>query len=79
MVEINKYELINRIAGQVNELVEAHGVRKCAIIVDMIQHLDTLAGMLKDEDSTHEEAVKNLTSEIDKLKAGGSDADVDAE
>lgn len=79
MVEISKYELINTIVGQTNELAEAHGIRKCAIIVDMVRNLDTLAGMLKDEDGTHNAAIKNLTDEIDRLKAGASDAEADTE
>lgn len=79
MVEINKYQLIDTIARQANDLAEAHGIQKCAIIVDMVRNLDTLAGMLKDQDGTNEEAIKKLTEEIDKLKAGGGDAKVDTE
>lgn len=79
MVEINKYQLIDSIVRQANDLAEAHGIQKCAIIVDMVRNLDTLAGMLKDDDGTHEEAVKKLTEEIDKLKAGGGDAKADTE
>lgn len=79
MVEINKFELINTIVGQANELAEAHGIRKCAIIVDMVRNLDTLAGMLKDQDGTNEEAIKKLTEEIDKLKVGGNGAEADSE
>lgn len=79
MVEINKYQLIDSIVRQANDLAEAHGIQKCAIIVDMVRNLDTLAGMLKGNDNTHEEAVKKLTDEIDKLKAGGGDAKADTE
>lgn len=65
MVMVNKYELIDDVIVKVNELTDARGVDKCVHIIESIQNLNTLKGLLRDEDKTHEAAIKELTSKLD--------------
>ena len=47
---INKYELIDQLIENVDELADARGARKCVLIISMIKSLDALKRGLMDDD-----------------------------
>lgn len=63
-----KHDIINDAIVRLNELADAKGVDKCVLIVTLIQNLNELGRMIKDEDSKHEAAVLSLTERIKKLE-----------
>lgn len=65
----NKIEIVHELTRLVDELAELRGVNRCVSIVNIIQKLNFLEKVLLDEDSNHEAAIKELTAEIDKLRA----------
>ena len=69
----NKYDIISDVKIVIDGLADAKGVSKCVKIVDVIQRLDYLEKVLKDEDSNHEAAIKELTSKIDESGKGNQD------
>lgn len=77
----NKFNILDDAIVCVNELADARGVDKCVRIVHLIQNLNELGRMLKEEDAQNEAAIRDLTKKIDEQneKEAGEDADIDAE
>ncbi len=74
-----KQDIINDAVIKLNELVDARGADKCVLIIQLIQNLNELGRMIKDEDSKHEAAVLALTEKVKKLEEeAGKDADTDS-
>ena len=63
-----KHDIINDAIVKLNELADAKGAEKCVLIIQLIQNLNELGRMIKDEDSKHEAAVLSLTERIKKLE-----------
>lgn len=75
-----KHDIINDAVIKLNELVDARGAEKCVLIITLIQNLNELGRMIKEEDSQHDAAILALTEKISKLeKEAGKDDDVDTE
>lgn len=75
-----KHDIINDAVVKLNELVDARGAEKCVLIITLIQNLNELGRMIKEEDSKHDAAILALTEKISKLeKEAGKDDDVDTE
>jgi len=75
-----KHDIINDAVVKLNELVDARGAEKCVLIITLIQNLNELGRMIKEEDSKHDAAILALTEKISKLeKEAGNDDDTDTE
>lgn len=75
-----KHDIINDAVVKLNELVDARGAEKCVLIITLIQNLNELGRMIKEEDSKHDAAILALTEKISKLeKEAGNDGDTDTE
>lgn len=75
-----KHDIINDAVVKLNELADARGAEKCVLIITLIQNLNELGRMIKEEDSQHDAAILALTEKISKLeKEAGKDDDVDTE
>ena len=75
-----KHDIINDAVVKLNELVDARGAEKCVLIITLIQNLNELGRMIKEEDSKHDAAILALTEKISKLeKEAGNDDDADTE
>ena len=79
-----KFNIIDDAIVRINDLADAKGVDKCMHVINLIQNLNELGRMLKEEDATHEAAVLALTEKIDKLegktkKEASDNADADTE
>lgn len=53
---MNKYQILDYMTVKVDEIVEARGVAKCAIAVDLVQRIDALRTILKGEDANEDQA-----------------------
>lgn len=60
----DKYELIDGIVMQINELMDAHGIRKAVIGVDVVQKLKVLGEGLRDEDKARKEELDELRAQL---------------
>ncbi len=75
-----KHDIVNDAVVKLNELADARGAEKCVLIITLIQNLNELGRMIKEEDSQHDAAILALTEKISKLeKEAGKDDDVDTE
>lgn len=60
----DKYELIDGIVMQMNELMDAHGIRKAVIGIDVVQKLKALGEGLRDEDKARKEELDELRAQL---------------
>jgi hypothetical protein len=75
-----KQDIINDAIVKLNELVDARGADKCILIIQLIQNLNELGHMVKEEDANHEAAVLSLTEKITKLeKEANNNGDSESE
>ena len=79
MNTLNKYDLLKEVIVQTNELVDARGVDKCVLIINIVQKLNTIEGLMRDEDSNHDAAIRDLANQIDTLKAKAAEVDDNAD
>jgi len=78
----SKFNIIDDAIVRVNELVDAKGVDKCVMIINLVQNLNELNRMIREEDAKNEAAIQALTEKISKLEKteeADDDEDVDAE
>ena len=64
-----KFNVIDDAIVRINELADAKGVDKCMHVINLIQNLNELSRMLKEEDAKHDAAVLALTEKINKLES----------
>ena len=64
---MDKFALIDSLIKQVDALVDARGVSKCATIIEIVQKLDALRKGLSDEDKAHLEQVRLLEDQLERL------------
>lgn len=78
---LTKYDIVNDAVIKLNELADARGAGKCALIITLIQNQNELGRMLKEEDAKNDAAILALTEKISKLekKEGGDDGNTDTE
>ena len=76
-----KHDIINDAVIKLNELADARGAEKCVLIITLIQNLNELGRMLKEEDAKNDAAILALTEKISKLekKEGSDDGNTDTE
>lgn len=76
-----KHDIINDAVIKLNELADARGAEKCVLIITLIQNLNELGRMLKEEDAKNDAAILALTEKVSKLekKEGSDDGDTDTE
>lgn len=76
-----KHDIINDAVIKLNELADARGAEKCVIIITLIQNLNELGRMIKEEDAKNDAAILALTEKVSKLekKEGSDDGDTDTE
>ena len=75
-----KQDIINDAIVKLNELVDARGADKCVLIIQLMQNLNELGRMVKEEDAKHEAAVLSLTEKITKLeKEANNNGDSESE
>lgn len=76
-----KHDIINDAVIKLNELADARGAEKCVLIITLIQNLNELGRMLKEEDAKNDAAILALTEKISKLekKEDSDDGDIDTE
>ena len=60
----DKYELIDGIVMQMNELMDAHGIHKAVIGIDVVQKLKVLGEGLRDEDKARKEELDELRAQL---------------
>lgn len=76
----SKHDIINDAVVKLNELADARGAEKCVLIITLIQNLNELARMIREEDAKNDASILALTEKISKLeKEAGSDGDAYAE
>lgn len=64
---MDKYQLIDSIAVEIDALIEMRGVEKCRTALDVIGKLNALRGGLAEEDKQHEATVAQLKGKISEL------------
>ena len=69
MNNLSKYDIIHEVIVHANELADAKGVDKCVLIINIVQKLNTVEGLMRDEDKNHNAAITDLTKKIDELEA----------
>lgn len=76
-----KHDIINDAVIKLNELADARGAEKCVLIITLIQNLNELGRMLKEEDAKNDAAILALTEKVGKLekKEASDDGDTDTE
>jgi len=76
-----KHDIINDAVIKLNELADARGAEKCVLIITLIQNLNELGRMIKEEDAKNDAAILALTEKVSKLekKEGNDDGDTDTE
>jgi len=76
-----KHDIINDAVIKLNELADARGAEKCVLIITLIQNLNELGRMIKEEDAKNDAAILALTEKVSKLekKEGSDDGDTDTE
>ena len=80
MNDFDKHELIQQVIVHANDLADARGVDKCVLIINIVQKLNTIQGLLRDEDANNKATIKGLTDQLDKLTASTSkEANADAD
>lgn len=79
MNDFNKHDLIQQVIVHANDLADARGVDKCVLIINIVQKLNTIQGLLRDEDANNEATIKGLTEQIDKLTAEAKEAQANAD
>lgn len=60
----DKYQLIDGIVMQMNELMDAHGIHKAVVGIDVVQKLKALGEGLRDEDKAHKEELDELRAQL---------------
>ena len=70
---VNKYELIDSIITEVDELMEARGIRKAAMGVEIVQKLKALQDGLKAEEQSHKDELSAL-----RAQCGAVEVPIDA-
>jgi len=73
-----KFDIIHDTIVRANDLADARGVDKCVLIISIVQNLNELDRMLKEEDQHHDAAIAELTARLDKQEAAeheNADAD----
>lgn len=74
-----KYDILDDIIVRVNNLADARGVDKCALIISIIQNLNELSRLLHEEEENNDSAIKALTEQLDKYKEAEEHEDPDSE
>ena len=74
-----KYDILDDVIVCVNNLVDARGVDKCALIIRIIQNLNELSRLLHEEEENNDSAIKALTEQLDKYKEAEEHEDSDSE
>lgn len=76
-----KHDIINDAVIKLNELADARGAEKCVLIITLIQNLNELGRMIKEEDTKNDAAILALTEKVSKLekKEDSDDGDTDTE
>lgn len=60
----DKYQLIDGIVMQMNELMDAHGIHKAVVGIDVVQKLKVLGEGLRDEDKARKEELDELRAQL---------------
>ena len=55
---MNKFQLIDTIITKVDALADARGVSRCVMVVDIVQQLNALRDLLREEGSRHDDPVE---------------------
>lgn len=77
---VDKYGLLQNAIVQINNLVDARGVDKCSLVINIIRNLDQMEKLMRAEDDNHASAINELTAKLEALeKDGASDNDEDAD
>lgn len=74
-----KYDILDDVVVRVNNLADARGVDKCALIISVIQNLNELSRLLHEEEENNDSAIKALTEQLDKYKEAEEHEDSDSE
>lgn len=61
---MDKYDMISSIITKVDKLMEARGIEKAVLGVEIVQQLNVLAKGLGDEDKAHEKEKKLLEDQL---------------
>lgn len=64
---MDKYQLIDSIILQIDAMVEAKGIEKCKIAIELIQKLGALKDGLKSDDADAKERCDRMQKRIDEL------------
>lgn len=48
---MDKYQIIDTLITKVDALIDAHGVSRCVMTIDIIQQLNALKNLLGEEDT----------------------------
>lgn len=79
-----KFNIIDDAIVKLNELADASGVSKCVLIINLVQNLNELIRMMKEEDAKNEAAILALTEKVGKLEKpeeakedAGTEADIE--
>lgn len=61
---MDKYDMISKVITKIDKLVDARGMEKCSLGVEVVQLLSTLAKGLGDEDKAHKAEKKLLEDQL---------------
>lgn len=66
---LDKYQLIESIIDELDELTDARGLIRCAKIIDVFQKVTALKKGLHEEDAAHKSQVETLKQQLDERRA----------
>ena len=74
---VDKYGLLQNAIVQINNLVDARGVDKCSLVINIIRNLDQMEKLMRAEDENNASAVKELTDKLEAYEKGGETANAE--
>lgn len=60
----DKYQLIDSVVMQINELMDAHGIHKAVLGVEAVQKLKALGDGLREEEKARKEELDELRAQL---------------
>lgn len=63
---LNKYELIQDMLKKCDQLADARGVMRCALLCEIVNQLQALSGGMKKEDEANQKKIELMKAQINQ-------------